>query len=333
MEHQISLAIQVQHNSMQTCTKIHCDPPAERDCGDITDLHSESPSNSVISTLPKELSRARTPKSITNSYLLSPGPFSFSSPILPSIVGTDGRDVHHSQSTINQSAGTTPLPTQPFSSNSNIDTFCLTTSPRWVPSPHTKVLFWWGFIFPPLWVYGSLHLFPPLRRRLPRPNQSNSNRKPRRAQILSYLSRLRGPFSKGDVEVGTTTVVVVPKSKKLCEDSFENSFDFETGRGTACVSSAERLDAAGIDASEWLRPDSTPEQIAAQLDKRERMGAYHCLLAFLLLSIIVAVSVIISQRIHWSAHTTTSHLTSPLENESNMGNTNLLGTSSHSSPL
>ncbi|KAI7963642.1 hypothetical protein MJO29_004069, partial [Puccinia striiformis f. sp. tritici] len=239
-------------------------------------------------------------------------------------------DPHNRPQSILEHGAEIHLPAEQLVNDPILDAFRFTTSPRWTPAPRTKLLFWWGFVCPPLWLYGSLHLLPPLRRRLTRQKRpSNGNRRPRRGQILSYLSRLRGPYSKGDVEVGTTTVVVVPRTKTLYDDSCETVMISDWSPG--CISSAERLDAAGINASEWLHPDARTEETLAELDKCERRGAYHCLLAFLLLSIIIVVSVIISQRVHWPTHTS-AHFTSS-ENEPSMGNNNLLGASSHSSPL
>ncbi|OAV93492.1 hypothetical protein, variant 2 [Puccinia triticina 1-1 BBBD Race 1] len=323
MEHQISLSIRGQDNSRE----LQSDSRMERDDGDTTDC-LPSP-NYLPSSFPKEPILARTSKLVSNADTepASQRPFTFCSPIIHPIVETSPH--HHPQSILEHDTGIVQVPAQQLANDPILDAFRLATSPRWSPAPRTKLLFWWGFLCPPLWFYGSLHLIPPLRRRLNRPkNTPKINRRPRRGQIVSYLSRLQGPFSKGDVEVGTTTVVVVPRSKTLFDDSCETVMITDWSPG--CISSAERLDAAGINASEWLHPDARTEEALAELDKCERRGAYHCLLAFLLFSIILAVSVIISQKVNWPIHTST-HLTSS-ENEP-IGNTNLLGASSHSSPL
>ncbi|POW18141.1 hypothetical protein PSHT_06148 [Puccinia striiformis] len=325
MEHQISLSIRAQENSRQSCTDLHCDSRTERDGGDTTDCLS-SPTY-LSSTFPKEPVLARTSKSVSDTNPVNQRSFTFCSPIVQPIVNNDP---HNRPQSILEHGAEIHLPAEQLVNDPILDAFRFTTSPRWTPAPRTKLLFWWGFVCPPLWLYGSLHLLPPLRRRLTRQKRpSNGNRRPRRGQILSYLSRLRGPYSKGDVEVGTTTVVVVPRTKTLYDDSCETVMISDWSPG--CISSAERLDAAGINASEWLHPDARTEETLAELDKCERRGAYHCLLAFLLLSIIIVVSVIISQRVHWPTHTS-AHFTSS-ENEPSMGNNNLLGASSHSSPL
>jgi len=333
MEHQISLSIRVQENSRQSYTEL--DSRIGRYDGDIIDSmpspnYTASPSY-LPSVFPKEPVLARTSsKYVCSSTDPRPTqrPPSTCSPIIRPIVENSPHG-QRPQSFL-EHATATHVPTQPLATDPILDAFHLTTSPRWTPAPRTKLLFWWGFLCPPLWFYGSLHLLPSVRRRIPRKNHaSNSARRPRRGRILSYLSQLRGPYSKGDLEVGTTTVVVVPRPKTLYDDSCETVMVSDWSPG--CISSAERLDAAGINASEWLQPDARTEEGMAELDKAERRGAYHCLLAFLLLSIIVVVSAIISQKVHWPAHLST-HLTSP-ENEPSMGNSNLIGASSHSSPL
>ncbi|PLW39860.1 hypothetical protein PCASD_07907 [Puccinia coronata f. sp. avenae] len=332
MEHQISLSIRVQDNARQSCTELQCDSRMERCDGDMTDSlpspsYLTSPSY-LSSAFPKEPDLARSSsKFVSNINPACQRPSTLCSPIVQPIVEND--HYHHRPQSILGHSSVIPVPAQQLATDPILDAFHLTTSPRWTPAPRTKLLFWWGFVCPPLWLYGALHLLPPLRRRLVRlPNTSNMNRRPRRGQIISYLSQLRGPFSKGDVEVGTTTVVVVPRSKTLFDDSCDTVMISEWSPG--CISSAERLDAAGINASEWLHPDGRTEEVS-DLDKRERRGAYHCLLAFLLLSIILVVSVIISQKVHWPTHIST-HITSS-ENEPSMGNNNLIGASSHSSPL
>ncbi|POW06737.1 hypothetical protein PSTT_08756 [Puccinia striiformis] len=292
MEHQISLSIRAQENSRQSCTDLHCDSRIERDGGDTTDCLS-SPTY-LSSTFPKEPVLARTSKSVSDTNPVNQRSFAFCSPIVQPIVNNDP---HNRPQSILEHGAEIHLPAEQLVNDPILDAFRFTTSPRWTPAPRTKLLFWWGFVCPPLWLYGSLHLLPPLRRR--------------------------------DVEVGTTTVVVVPRTKTLYDDSCETVMISDWSPG--CISSAERLDAAGINASEWLHPDARTEETLAELDKCERRGAYHCLLAFLLLSIIVVVSVIISQRVHWPTHTS-AHFTSS-ENEPSMGNNNLLGASSHSSPL
>lgn len=332
MEHQISLSICLQEGQVQSCTVIRCDSRHER--GDPTS--PPLPSYLPSSSFPKEPLPASTSKSVSDSPDSSnPTHLSFYSPVLPQDVlkPTHGLPITNPHSVLNTpNTGSTPPCSHPFSNHSSLDAFRFTTSPRWTATPYTRLLFWWGFVFPPLWLYGSLHLFPPVRRRLLHPKRArvNVDRKSRRRQIISHLSRLRWPFSKGDVQVGTTTVVVVPRSK--------NSFD-HPGQATveldwnpACISAAERLDAAGIDTAEWLHQDTTLEQTLADQDKRERRGAYHCLLAFLTLSMIIAVTITVTQRIHWP-NRSSSHLSTPLENAPSITSTNLIGGSSGSSPL
>lgn len=332
MEHQISLSIRSQDNSRQSYTEL--DSRIGRYDGDITDSmpspnYIASP-NYLPSVFPKEPVLART----SSKYICSStDPRSTQRPLStfcsPQPIVENSPHGQRPQSFL-EHATPTHVPTQPLATDPILDAFHITTSPRWTRAPRTKLLFWWGFLCPPLWLYGSLHLLPSVRRRIHRKNHaSNSTRRPRRGQILSYLSQLRGPYSKGDVEVGTTTVVVVPRPKTLYDDSCETVMVSDWSPG--CISSAERLDAAGINASEWLQPDARTEEGMAELDKCERRGAYYCLLAFLLLSIILVVSVIISQKVHWRPHIS-APLTSS-ENEPSMGNSNLIGTSSHSSPL
>ncbi|EFP77580.1 hypothetical protein PGT21_020150 [Puccinia graminis f. sp. tritici] len=328
MEHQISLTIRGQDHSRQ-CSELQSDSRMEREDGDTTDcLHSP---NYLPSGFPKEPIIARTSKLVSNAETADSAgqrPFTYCTPIIRPI--GESSPALRPQSILEHDP-TIHVPAHGQLANDPIlDAFRLATSPRWSPAPRTKLLFWWGFLCPPLWLYGSLYILPSLRRRLTRKqNIPNPNRRARRGQILSYLSQLRGPFSKGDVEVGTTTVVVVPRSKTLFDHSSETVMITDWSPG--CISSAERLDAAGINASEWLHPDPRTEEALTELDKRERRGAYHCLLAFLLFAIILVVSVIISQKVHWPIHTS-AHFTSS-ENEPTMANNNLLGASSHSSPL
>ncbi|MBW0565216.1 hypothetical protein O181_104931 [Austropuccinia psidii MF-1] len=217
-----------------------------------------------------------------------------------------------------------------FQSTQNYST--LANSPQFPhhpskPLPRTKQLFWWGFSFPPLWLYGAIHLIPYFQKRwtYSRNLSQSSQTKNFQNQILSKFSTYKNLLTKGEVQIGTASVIITSRSDHKLQNPYYFSSDLAWSQ--TCISSAEQLDSLGISSADWIRPG----QLDINLNKYEQKGAIQCLIAFSCFIILITAAVVISQKVHWSSHLL-SHVSSNSDQSSNINN-NLLGASTSSSPL
>ncbi|CAH7674001.1 hypothetical protein BY996DRAFT_6410228 [Phakopsora pachyrhizi] len=172
-------------------------------------------------------------------------------------------------------------------------------------------LFWWGFICPPLWVWGAMRLNPcNLRKGRMQSRESHLKKSMRDNQggnicqtgkFSGVLTRIFRPFRKNEIQVGTTAIIVVPRSNTGMREGSCSS-----ARGSAselswqpgCISPAERLDAAGVDSSEWLHSGCSNEKQAEDQVRREKKGSIKCLVSITCFALLVTVVVVVSIKVH-----------------------------------